>query len=100
MILIYNQSSSGVLRAVLCAYNTFCQSELDQLVRTCLVVLSSSVVFNRREKKLFAQFQKTAKEVPDKKEREEIEALKTQVLTDDVFWFILFLGGAVCMAHR
>lgn len=35
----------------------------------------------RREKKLFEEHQKALRSMPDKKEREEIESLKTQVIS-------------------
>ena len=36
----------------------------------------------RKERKLFDQYQKAARAIPDKKEREEIENLKKQVEND------------------
>ena len=42
-------------------------------------VYCTSRLSDRREKKQFEQYQKAMKTMPDKKEREEIEALKIQV---------------------
>lgn len=55
-----------------------------QISGLCIILIGSMLHVIRQERKLFETYQKQVRAMPDKKEREEIDMLRTQVTAQNV----------------